>query len=204
TVTATATNSPPTASAGVGQSVLVGATVTLDGSASTDPQGDPLSYDWTLDSRPAGSAAVLSSASAMRPSFVADVAGAYTATLTVSDGQASSNAASVTVTAGSDEPTKLHNLLPVQSLTPATQAVTVGSTASVDGSASFDPEGQPVTYIWTFVKPTGSNAVLQQGTSARPSFVPDIPGVYYLILSVSDGQAFSKSKSVATINVSAP
>lgn len=45
---------------------------------------------------------------------------------------------------------------------------------------------------------------LQQGTSSRPSFVPDIPGVYYLILSVSDGQAFSKSKSVATINVSAP
>ncbi len=53
TVAVTTENSPPVANAGPDQSVFVGTTVTLDGSASSDADGDPLSFLWSLTG-PAG------------------------------------------------------------------------------------------------------------------------------------------------------
>ena len=58
---------------------------TFDGSMSYDPSGDPIaSYSWELISQPAGSSATLPFSSANQiPNFYADLAGAYTAELTV-------------------------------------------------------------------------------------------------------------------------
>jgi len=95
-------NTAPTANAASVQTVLAGDTVTLDGSASFDPEGDPLTYGWTLTSKPPGSAASTStftSANTARPSFEADVAGTYLASLVVSDGKLSSAASTVTIAA---------------------------------------------------------------------------------------------------------
>jgi PKD repeat protein len=84
----------------VAQSVSTGALVTLDGTGSTDADGDTLTYSWTLQSTPAGSASVLSSATAEKPTFTPDKAGSYVAKLTVSDGKASDEATvTITVTA---------------------------------------------------------------------------------------------------------
>jgi len=68
-------NRAPTATAGSGQSVQVAATVQLDGTGSTDPDGNYLTYSWTLTTKPAGSIATLSNATSPRPTFVADFAG---------------------------------------------------------------------------------------------------------------------------------
>jgi hypothetical protein len=51
--------------------------VTLNGSGSTDANSDPLTYGWTLTARPAGSAAALSGANTVNPTFTPDVAGSY-------------------------------------------------------------------------------------------------------------------------------
>ena len=60
-------NSAPSARVTGDTSVAVGATVHLDGSRSSDPDGDPLTFSWEILSRPAGSNATLSDASAVMP-----------------------------------------------------------------------------------------------------------------------------------------
>ena len=68
-------NLPPAADAGFDQTSANGATVTLDGSGSTDPKGKVLSFAWSIVSVPAGSAAALSDASAVKPTFLIDPGG---------------------------------------------------------------------------------------------------------------------------------
>lgn len=89
-------NVPPIASVGSPQGVLVGKTVKLDGSASSDANGDALTYAWSIVTRPSGSVASLVAPASAKPSFVADIVGSYVFSLTVSDGKA--NSAPVTTT----------------------------------------------------------------------------------------------------------
>ena len=90
-------NQAPVARAGSNRTVATGSTVALDGSTSSDPEGVALTFNWSL-AVPAGSGAALTGANTNKPSFVADVAGVYTATLTVSDGALNSSA-NVAITA---------------------------------------------------------------------------------------------------------
>jgi len=98
-VTGSAANGVPTADAGVDQSVTVGDTVLLDEGSSSDPDNDPLSYNWTVEIRPLGSSAAIDVPSSETPSFVADAEGSYEVQLIVNDGLVNSAPDSMTVTA---------------------------------------------------------------------------------------------------------
>ena len=64
----------------------VGATVMLDSSGSTDPDGDlPLSFGWSLAARPIGSNAALSSKGAAQSALPLDGPGVYSVLLTAID-----------------------------------------------------------------------------------------------------------------------
>ena len=88
---------PPVADAGLDQTVLIGESVQLDGSGSGDPDGDPMTYDWSIVSKPAGSAAALSDPSVVDPTFQPDEAGEYVVQLVVNDATVDSDPDNVTV-----------------------------------------------------------------------------------------------------------
>jgi hypothetical protein len=98
-ITVATGNLPPLANAGPDQTVTTGQVVTLSGTRSTDPNGDPLTYSWCLKGRPVGSNATLNGATTAQPTFTPDVAGSYVFCLTVNDGQTGSTSDSVVIEA---------------------------------------------------------------------------------------------------------
>ena len=74
TVTVTVTpNARPEAHAGPDQTVISGATVTLDGSESTDSGGSVTGYTWTRTGGSGDDKLVLTGATTIRPTFTADI-----------------------------------------------------------------------------------------------------------------------------------
>jgi hypothetical protein len=200
TITAAAANVAPVANAGSIQSVVLG-TVTLDGSASTDANGDTLTYKWTLLAKPIASTATLSSTTSAKPTFTADLTGVYVASLIVNDGKADSAVVTVTVNASQA------NVAPVANAG-AFQNVVAGQLVSLDGTASSDANRDLLTYKWVLIsKPVGSNAGLSSTTSSRPTFTADLIGTYVLSLQVNDGKLSSELSYVsitATVANSVP
>ena len=194
TVNAAVANVAPVANAGPYQNIVTGSTATLDGSASTDANGDTLTYKWVMISRPINSSAALSSTTAIRPTFVADLAGTYVFSLQVNDSKLDSNLSYVTYTAGAA------NVAPVANAGSA-QTVARGATVTLDATGSTDANGDTLLYRWTLTfRPTGSSAALSLSTAARPTFVADVAGVYVATLVVNDG---SLDSTVTTVAVTA-
>lgn len=180
TVTVTLTvDQTPTADAGADQTlanVAPGTVVTLDGSASSDPEGAQLTYTWRQISGPA---VALQNASSATPSFVYPPSSDRTQSasglgqpegapadtlvfgLVVSDGNLSSAEDEVSVTINT-------NLAPTAD---AGADVTVngydnGDTVTLDGSASSDPDGDTLTYAWSVVS---GSATINDPTLAQPT-----------------------------------
>lgn len=88
------------------------------------------------------------------------------------------------------------NLPPVASAG-SPQGVLVGKNVQLNGSTSFDANGDALTYAWSIVtRPAGSVATLVTPTSAKSTFVADIVGNYVISLTVSDGK--SNSAAITT------
>ncbi|WP_434113447.1 PKD domain-containing protein [Methylocaldum sp. GT1TLB] len=184
----------PVAEAGPDQTAPVGTTVYLDGSTSSDGDGDPLTFRWTFTEKPNGSTAILSDRTAVNPTFTIDKPGTYTVQLVVDDGQLASVPDTVTVSTV--------NSAPVANAGPD-QTAPVGTTVRLDGSASSDVDGDPLSYQWTLtLAPDGSAAHLSDPNSATPAFTLDRPGYYSAQLVVDDGLASSEPDfvSIATLN----
>ncbi len=131
---------PPIANAGTDQAVMAGSLVVLDGSASRDPNSNPLVFQWTLTVRPAGSSATLSNATDTAPTFTADVVGNYEIALVVRDGNQESPPDTVTIQASAEPPT-------ITDFTPA--SAPIGTLVTVTGR-NFLPAtgaGSPVVTL---------------------------------------------------------
>jgi mono/diheme cytochrome c family protein len=187
----TTPNATPMADAGRDQSVLVQSRVFLDGSRSTDAEGNSLIYAWNLDRKPAGSLATLENPNTLAPSFTADLEGAYSASLVVSDGQRNSAPDTVDVVA------QRGNVPPVAN-PGENRDIPRGKEFRLDGSASSDANpGDILSFQWALMgKPPGSRSVVSDPTLTAPSFVPDLEGNYVFRLVVNDGQVNSAPSDV--------
>ena len=184
-------NLAPVAQAGANQSVLLGrGAVQLDGSGSTDANGDAITYLWTLSLKPARSSSALSDANTVRPNFTPDVNGTYVFDLVVSDGKLSSAASRVTVTASEV------NAPPVSNAG-ADQSVLVNAVVTLDGRESSDANrDDELTFTWSLVRPDGSAQVL---TGVRPTFTAALTGSYTASLTVRDAVSSSEPDVVRVV-----
>lgn len=81
------------------RTVTSGNPVTLDGSGSSDPNNDPLTFTWSIDSQPSGSMVSLNNTSSQIASFTPIVDGEYIITLKVEDDDGNIDTDTVTITA---------------------------------------------------------------------------------------------------------
>jgi len=187
-------NEMPIAVAGADQNGYAGISFNFDGSASSDPDEDPLTYQWSLTSAPAQSAAILINPTSIRPSLETDIAGQYIIELLVNDGELDSVPDSLIITT-------TQNNKPVADAS-NDQTVVVNNLVTLDGSNSSDVDGHSLTYQWSIISQP-SNSVLTNPTSLNPTFMPTQVGNYVAQLIVNDGFVDSDADTV-TIVVQAP
>jgi len=124
-------NIAPTSDAGVDQLVIIGDPVLLDGSGSTDPEGDePLTFAWAFTSVPGGSIAALSGDNTAFPSFTPDLEGSYVVELTASDfiGPGAPDSVEITATNGEEfEEIQIIDASEEIALIPPEEVTTVGN-----------------------------------------------------------------------------
>jgi large repetitive protein len=189
-ITVTAVGAP-TADAGSGDTVAVGAQVDLDGSASQMGDGaTSLDYAWSFTSVPTASAlTALTDDQTAAPSFVPDEAGDYVVELEVTNDVGSTDTATVTITAVGS-PTADAG---------ADDTATVATQVDLDGSASQMGDGATsLDYAWSFTSvPTNSTLTdLTDAQTATPSFTPDEVGDYVIELEVTNDVGLADTATV--------
>ena len=135
TLSSSVVNRPPIANAGSNQSVNSGVVITLDGSASSDPDGNSLTFKWS-----APSGITLSSTSSSKPTFTVpevSVNTNYTFSLIVSDGTIDSPTAQVVIT--------VNNLPLLAGVITGNTAICRGETETYTVPAIIGA----TSYIWT-------------------------------------------------------
>lgn len=170
-----------------------GVPVTLRGSSSYTPGGGVLTYAWELTSKPATSAATLTTPNQANLTFTPDKDGSYVLKLTVTDETGVSAARSVSVQVGSYPP--VITLEREQATTVVGSPVTVRASATAPGSGE-----QTLTYQWSIdARPQGSVATIADATGQTLKFTPDVAGNYHATVTVSSGSI----SSIAAVAITA-
>ena len=167
-------NLPPTAAM---TSSVVARTASFDGSGSSDPDGAIASYAWDFGDGSTGTG--------VAPQHTYTNPGTFVVRLTVTDGTGSTASATGSVT--------IQNALPAASFTVTTSK----RVATMNASASSDPDGQIASYAWNF----GDGST---GTGATTSHTYAAAGDYTITLTVTDndgGVATTTRVAHATDNV---
>ncbi|WMW80929.1 Ig-like domain-containing protein [Undibacterium cyanobacteriorum] len=184
-------NATPTSQASAPNILLrLGTEVTLRGSLSSDADGDSLSYLWSIDARPSGSTASLSSNMVADPKFLADKEGSYVFRLRVTDSSGAYSERTIGIDIGTHAPVAVINR--------DRMSVLAGSLVSASANLSYDEDGDALQFNWSIdAKPSNSTATIATPKTSNLTFTPDVPGNYAIAVTVSDGS----SSSIAYLNL---
>ena len=174
-------NLPPTADAGGPYQGYVNELIQFDGSGSSDPNNDELTYSWDFGDGSTGTG--------ISPTHVYTSTGTYTITLTVEDSSGATGSDTTTVSILNESTTKLPPLAdtggPYSGLT--------SKAILFDASNSYDSDGTIVNYTWSFGD--GYN-----GYGIQVSHKYNEPGIYNVTLTVMDNDNLTNTaKTIADI-----
>ncbi len=194
-VMVTNSNQPPVASAGPVQYVPSGRQITLDGTASSDPDQDTLTPSWILlGSSPLAPAITLTGAGTFQPTFTTPARQLgdpaewiYTFHLTVDDGLGGTSQSTVDIHVTET------NTAPVADAGPDHIVVDTNG-VTLDGSASYDPDGDSLFYTWSLL--SGDSAHItnwdllstSQAKLSIPAFQSGADETFVFQLQVQDGE----------------
>ncbi|NOJ22330.1 glycosyl hydrolase family 18 protein [Vibrio coralliilyticus] len=172
-------NQPPVADAGQDQSITRGDSFTLNGSNSSDPEGEELSYQWvqtqgqSLPLEDGGAKAVIEVDSNSLRNYDQTLA----FTLTVSDGSLEdSDSVTIAVSGDADANDDPH----------ADVAVTVeGGEIHLDGSKSSD-DGRIESFSWSGTAPNGDVLTIPGSDQPTTVYTPEMEGEFNFSLNVTD------------------
>lgn len=160
--------------------ICVGDEVIFDGSESVTEEGEHLSYRWDF-----GDGAT---AEGIKTTHVYQKGGRYYPRLVVDDNRGTRcSEAIATVIADV-------NSAPIAKID-APRAICIGESLTLNGSDSYDPDGDALKYYWDF----GDGTRHERGSIARHTFKRG--GIYTVSLTVDDCRDYDCSQSVDTINI---
>ncbi|MFW5960106.1 MAG: PKD domain-containing protein, partial [Chitinivibrionales bacterium] len=168
--------------------VLTGDTVTFDGSASSDPDGNIVSWSWDLT----GDGSTNSTDTVTTHTYSS--AGTYTVSLEVEDDSGYTDVDSVEITVSDPQP-------PEAVINPDSVSGTDSVTVEFDGSGSDDPDGGNLTYKWYILEPS-----VEQVSSDSTFDTTFLIGDYTVVLEVTDdeGETDTDTALVSVTTSSAP
>jgi hypothetical protein len=178
------------ADAGADQAGVEGSMMTLDGTGSYDPMGRDLAYNWQFHATPSSSAlTALTGWDTANPTFEADAGGVYIVSLIVDNGVAQSSPDTMVARISSADPQS-----PV-ALAGDDMEVEDCLATELDGSGSYDANGDDLSFQWSVQSQPDdsavSNASFEDRSAAVTTFFPDVAGNYILSLAVFDGTSWS-------------
>ena len=177
---------PPSADAGSDQAIRLCTILQLDGSGSFDPQGAPLTYQWRLIAAPTGS------------QYLVEGSDGRTFPLPSPTGFTNRFYSVALSTANSIAPIVAGDVLVVQGLVytiVATGSDIDGFFVAVDGYVLPDSFSTPTAF--SYLRQNGLNTP----TSEKPTFYPDVQGLWKFDLTVFDGSLTSVEPAEVVINV---
>ena len=183
TTTATITQAIPlAANAGGPYTGVTGAAVSFDGSKSTAPAGQTLTYAWSFGDGGTGTG--------VSPSHTYTTAGTFTVGLTVTVSGGGTNTATTTAT--------ITQAIPLAANAGGPYTGVTGTAVSFDGSKSTAPAGQTLTYAWSF----GDGGT---GTGVSPAHTYTTAGTFTVSLTVTaSGGGTNTATTTATITQAIP
>jgi hypothetical protein len=186
-----APNVLPIANAGANRTIYLPTnTVVLNGSTSSDPDGQIVGYLWSKISGPAGYR--FDDSTIARANVRNLVVGTYEFKLVVTDNLGGKDSASVTIVVQPDP-----NKPPIANAGPNRTIQLPVNTVQLDGSNSYDPEGDDLIYTWTQV--SGPMTATLQNNNTAYAYASDLnqAGIFVFRLKVSDSKGLSATGDIS-------
>ena len=174
-------NKPPVAIAGANQSINLPVTqVSVNGSASYDPDGTIAAYSWQQLSGPAP--ATITKPNADSTSITGLDSGTYIFQLTVTDNLGAASTSTLTVTVGT---IGYNHIPPVANAGPDLSINLPLDSVQLNGSASYDTDGTITGYSWLKISGPGQSSI-SNASVANPTISNLYKGTYQFSLTVTD------------------
>ena len=160
-------NSLPVASAGEDIVSTTDRSISIDGDASFDPDGDSITYNWSFTRKPAESSLDESAfrnnnTTLTRTDFFPDVTGLYIVSLVVIDEQGAQSIPDdviIQVEEG-QQPVAIAGM---------DQNILIGDEVLLDASGSYDPLGRELSYDWSIASQPMNSSRKSLGASTKSS-----------------------------------